>query len=229
MRFNLDSRVGRFGARALGISGGSGFHAAGMNELWQGVGMGRGGLFDFASYKGVPGMGFAAWSPGARTVGAEVARHRAMGEAMRNAVANPAVRRSVLGQAAWRGIQPAFTAYATYAGYKDGGAIGAAKGFGTAMAFNYLWGAAFKAMGSFGVPVALIAGTAAATYVSLEGGRQRIKRTRAMEMGSPVVDPFGNAATMRQRSVQALMNSQINGRSALGTEAQLMHVPMLRG
>jgi len=49
-----------------------------------------------------------------------------------------------------------------------------------------------------------------------------------VQMGTPSVDPFGNNATMRQRSINAIQNSRLNGRTALSNEAALMYSPYMR-
>ena len=51
------------------------------------------------------------------------------------------------------------------------------------------------------------------------------RRNAAMDLGTPSIDPFGNNATIRQRSLSAIQNSRLNGRSMLGNEAFLYFKP----
>lgn len=179
-----------------------------------------------------------------------ISRHAARGEAMGTARAYGragkhvgkafsragwGARAGFVGKTAARALGPAFVAYSAYAGYKEGGVWGATKEVATTLAFGFAISAGLSAAGitasaaaAVAVPAAIIAGAGYATYKALEAGNAKIDKSRSLEMGSPLVDPFGTAATMRQRSLQQLMFSQINGRSAFGTEASLMHIPMMR-
>ena len=136
---------------------------------------------------------------------------------------------------AGRLLGPALTGAMMYQGYKEGGVMGALKEGAMMGATSFAWGAGMKAAGAVlggAAPFVAVAAVGAAvgygTYKALEHGNQKMKRMRRLEMGSPVVDPFGIGATMRQRSLSALMQSQINGRSAIGQEAALMHMPVMR-
>lgn len=74
---------------------------------------------------------------------------------------------------------------------------------------------------AIGLGAAVLA-TAAAHQV-LKAGNKRYKNSSRLEMGAPVIDQFGTAATMRGRSIQAIQSSATNGRYAFGNEASLMH------
>lgn len=137
---------------------------------------------------------------------------------------------------------PAMTLYGAYRGYKEGGTAGAIKGAGKELASSYIFGFAMKAVGG---PVkfagAIAGGAIAGTAIGhgLATGRpfgmyarpfvaDHMRRLSELELGRPVIDQFGTLATMRQRSLSAIQNSKINGRSALGNEAVLMYQPYFR-
>ena len=139
------------------------------------------------------------------------------------------------------------TVFSAYQGYKEGGAFGAVKGTVGGLAEGYAFGAGLKALGigmkgtgTYGA-AALVGTVAGATVGGLMRGvtpwgvnagsagwmamlarpavAEHTKKLAEVEMGRPILDQFGTIATMRQRSVQAIQNSKINGRSALGNEA----------
>ena len=147
-----------------------------------------------------------------------------------------------LGRWMGRGI----LAYSVYEGYKEGGVVGAVKGTGSAIAQQYAFGAASRLVGMAGRagPYGWAAlGVAAAAGIGLTmtaGGRglltqgvrpwvnAHMKKRADLELATPVVDDFGTVATMRQRSLQAIQNSRLNGRTALGNEAALLYTPYFR-
>lgn len=107
---------------------------------------------------------------------------------------------------------------------------------GGEIAFSFAAGAAMKGLSmvaggamTYAAPIAAVAAVGYGTYKALEHGNAVLRNSRRLEMGKQVADPYGINATMRQRSLQAMSFSQINGRSAFGSEAQLMHIPMMRG
>jgi hypothetical protein len=51
----------------------------------------------------------------------------------------------------------------------------------------------------------------------------RNKQVRGLELGGPIQDQFGTISTLRQRSLNALQNTHVNGRMAFGQEAALLH------
>lgn len=146
--------------------------------------------------------------------------------------------------AAGKWLGRGFVAYSVYSGYKEGGAWGAVKGGATHMATTYAFGIAQKALGigSSWPMMGMLAGVgvgAGLTYYGATGiapwqalarplVREHMKKYNNVEMGRPIVDQFGSLATMRQRSLMAIQNSKINGRSALGNEATLQYSPYFR-
>ena len=139
-------------------------------------------------------------------------------------------------------LGPAMTLYGAYQGYKKEGAWGAVKGGAKELASSYVFGAAMKVVGGpLKYAGAAIAGAALGITAGagLATGRpfgmwarpfvaDHMRRLAQVEMGRPVIDQFGTLATMRQRSLAAIQNSKINGRSALGNEAALTYQPYFR-
>lgn len=137
---------------------------------------------------------------------------------------------------------PALLAYSAYSGYKQGGVVGAVKEGGKSIGESYVFGAVTKALGggpafaglAIGIPTMMASMSAHAT-----GGspialwarpwvREHTRGLNRLEMGVPINDQFGTIATSRQRAVQAIQSSRVNGRSALGNEAALMYQPYFR-
>ncbi len=109
----------------------------------------------------------------------------------------------------------------------------ATQGFGQAsedfLVGGALWGAAkwgaSRAL-SLAPPVligAAIIGAGVAARKALIAGRDYNREVRKVSFGNVFNDMYGTAATMRQASIMAIQGSKINGRSALGSEASLMH------
>jgi hypothetical protein len=125
---------------------------------------------------------------------------------------------------ALRALGPVMVGYAMYTGYQKEGTWGAIKGGVEELA---IWGALEAGMYMLGGPV--IAGAAGITaagvgyYAYGTAAQAHKKRMRNVEMGGQLFDPYGMNATTRQRSLQALHNSHINGRMAIGSEAVLLH------
>jgi hypothetical protein len=124
-----------------------------------------------------------------------------------------------IGHAAGRLFMPAFTAMEMYEGYEKNGVTGAlVAGAKSAVQMGIfevgmapaLYAAPFVIAGMVGYGI----GEAAIAHQ---------KKLRRLEMGTPQIDRFGTIATTRQRSLQALQRTHINGRLALGNEALLMH------
>jgi len=122
-----------------------------------------------------------------------------------------------------------FAAHAMYTGYQEGGVTGAV---GAGVRFGAEWGAmragiALLAKAGIGAgvlaPLAIAAGGAYGFYQFGEAAQEYGKQMKSLEMGAPIVDPFGTVATTRQRSLMALNNTHINGRMAMGNEGILMH------
>lgn len=118
----------------------------------------------------------------------------------------------------------AFSALAAYQGYQEGGISGAASYVAQGAAFEVGSSILAQTIGATGAGL-LGAGAAVTmgTYEALEYGNRYMKRRTRSEMSAPFVDKFGTLATMRQRSLQAMRDSHLNMRSALGNEATLMH------
>ncbi len=139
-------------------------------------------------------------------------------------------------KANWMGnaVGLAFVGYDAYQGYKEGGVLGAAKNTATsAISWGLMRGAWNMAAGTLGsVPVAIGAaavGGAYGYYRMGEAGQKYSKNLKKLEFrGADIGDTFGTMATMRQRSLNAIQNSHVNGRMALGGEAAMMHTTYLR-
>lgn len=134
----------------------------------------------------------------------------------------------------------AFIGYSAYQGFKEGGVGGAAMGVGTHMATTYAFGAAWGAVKTGAAALAaspalpIVAGVAAIAGATAYSYRRELmrpyvnahmKKHAKLEMGTAPLDPYGNVSTMRQRSLQAINNSHLNGRVALGNEANIMYTP----
>jgi len=146
-----------------------------------------------------------------------------------------------------RALGVGFTAYMAYEGYQKEGMWGAAKGVGESVGYAYLSGRIMGGIVGGGALTALAAGTAAAgmAYGGLKlagaftsdassfGLKNLVRdqtyeyrrRNASMDLGTPSIDPFGNNATIRQRSLSAIQNSRLNGRSMLGNEASTWYKP----
>lgn len=124
-----------------------------------------------------------------------------------------------------RAFRLAFLGYDAYKGYQEGGLGGAALNVAHGVAEQYAMRAAMSAVAPIALPLTALALTAGGLYANkraIEVGEERYRKHARLEMGTPIVDQFGTAATMRQRSVMALNNSRLNGMTALGNEAALM-------
>lgn len=120
----------------------------------------------------------------------------------------------------------ALTAYSIYEGYQEhgfGGAVGAATemgalGIGISMAKDALYNPAGAIVGGLAI-------AGAVTYGVNKYGEARQRRIKGLEfaaVNSNIVDSQG-AYTERQRAINALNDSRINARIALGNEAALLH------
>jgi len=242
--FDTSTLYGRFGKGVAGFgpnTGVSWFHRAGMHGagtrggwggIYPGLGLGPGGLLDFSSYSVGSGRTLGSFSNLAGPGFKEQAAHfgKLSASIMRGEMKS-ASRMAMGGSLLMRSLAPAFTVMDVYRGYQEGGVSGGVIGGVKSLALQYAVGVGLRTAGILGTPLAVAAGVGAAAfggYKMLEAGEARTRRTHRIEMGKPMMDPFGNAATQRQRSLQLLTNSQINGRSALGTEAALHHISVLR-
>jgi len=132
-------------------------------------------------------------------------------------------------------LGPAWIAYRAYEGFKEGGPGGAVKGAAFALGESYLFPHVAHMAGMAALGGAAMLGmqygmTGAGPLETLTRPlvREHMRKHAKLEMGRPIHDQFGNVATMRQRSVMAIQNSKINGRSALGHEATLAYSPYFR-
>jgi len=71
--------------------------------------------------------------------------------------------------------------------------------------------------------IAAIAGTAIGARATLIAGQEYNRSMRKVNFGATSTDPFGQMRKARQASLSAIQSSKINGSSALGREAQLLH------
>lgn len=122
----------------------------------------------------------------------------------------------------------AFTGLFMYQGYQEGGIGGALRAGAESVGYEMVGSLAFESLkwagGGALVGGLAVAGAAAyGTYEALEYGNRYMKSRTRTEMSDPYVDKFGTIATMRQRSLQAMRDSHLNMRSALGNEATLLH------
>lgn len=117
-----------------------------------------------------------------------------------------------------------------YMGYREGGIGGAIDAGLESAKFSIAWEVGAAVLGSAALPLAIGAGIAGGAgygyYQFGEAAQRHGRKMRKLEMGGEVTDRFGTMSTMRQRSLQALNNTHVNGRMALGNEAAIMHTPM---
>ena len=105
-------------------------------------------------------------------------------------------------------------------GYKEGGVAGAAKEFGMMWAGDMV---IRTAMTATGLPILATAGAMAGAYAFGKAAGSYGKKMTHLELAAPHIDQFGTVATIRQRSLQALQDTHLNGRGLLGNEAAMMH------
>lgn len=133
--------------------------------------------------------------------------------------------KGALGKFAGKAIGPAFFLYQAStegigAATKDSLVYGAA--FGAAR-----WGLGKIGMGLFNpltLGAAALVGGVIGGRAALMAGQEYNTSVRAASFGSISSDTYGNAATLRQASLQAIQSSKLNGRNALGNEGSLMHL-----
>jgi len=124
-----------------------------------------------------------------------------------------------------KALGPAMMAYGVVQGYKEGGVLGGAKAaaLGTAEWAAFEVGMSALGLSAAATPLMAAAAAGYGAYAFADAARDYGRGLKKLEMGGPIVDQFGTVATTRQRSLQALQNTHINGRMALGNEALLMH------
>jgi hypothetical protein len=139
----------------------------------------------------------------------------------------------------------AFLGAAAIEGFQEGGLFGAGKGIAKGLVENYAINRAWYGMG--GLPgvtgiaagavgtLGFLGGMAAATqgmsfsrYVTQSSVGKYMQGRSKLEIASPVNDQYGNVATMRQRGINAMRQSKITARNALGMEAGRRYMPYFR-
>ena len=128
-----------------------------------------------------------------------------------------------VGRFAMKSVPGLFTAYSVMEGYQEGGVWGGIKGGAESVAMNAAFRMAGAALGGATTPLMIAAAAGYAGYKFLDAARDYGRNLKKVNMGAPIVDQFGTIATTRQRSLQALQNTHINGRMALGNEGMLTH------
>lgn len=182
-------------------------------------------------------MSFNSWYLNSSIHQAGVSEVRSLFGMKPSAPGGGLVSRAAHGGGIFRLFGPAFLAVSAYQGYKEGGVWGAAKGMAGEAATWYAFGAAMKVMAPIAVGAIGLAGIGAAAAYSA-GVRPRhlmrpwtneyVKKHARVEMATPIMDEYGTVATMRQRSIRAIQNSKLNGRTALGNEATYSFRPYHR-
>lgn len=135
-----------------------------------------------------------------------------------------------------RFLGPAFLAYSAYEGYQQGGVGGAIGSIVSTTIETYAMGVAYSAVGGV---TGVLGGMALGAGVAYAAGvrphmlarpwvDEYAKKNARIEMATPIMDEYGTVATMRQRSMRAIQNSRVNGRTALGNEAALTYTPYWR-
>ncbi len=165
--------------------------------------------------------GGTAFSPGGwREIMSEVESHPTIPGAFRMG-ARKSIGKSLLGFGG-KVLSPALFAMTAY---KEG--IG--KATEDFIIGGAMWGAgkwAFSRLLMAAPPLLLGGAVLGGAYMAkkaLQAGRNYNKAVRKVSFGNAFNDTYGTAATMRQASIAAIQGSKINGRSALGSEAQLLH------
>lgn len=139
-----------------------------------------------------------------------------------------------------RGLGFGFAGISAYHGYRKGGISGAVGSVATDFAINYGIGAVTRALSlgpaviggigavALGGAFGLMTGDITFSKLASPWINTYMKKHAELEMSTPIKDDFGMVSTMRQRSLRAIQNSRLNGRSALGNEAALMYSPYYR-
>lgn len=131
-----------------------------------------------------------------------------------------------LGKAAIPGLGLVFSVSSIYSGFKEGGITGGLGAAAEAVAFNTAISMLGGAAGTFfGGVVAPLVAVGLGTHALGEAAQAKKKRLVGLEMAAvtPNLINSQGAFTARQRSLQALNDSRINARMAIGNEAALMH------
>jgi len=205
--FIAKSRLGKAGNSAWSILGSTKSGKAAQKGFMESFGW----IYDKETSHGFLGLNKA----GRSAMGSAVAEAAAKGESRMLAR---------LGHMGGGLLGAGFMAYSLYSGYQEGGIMGAIREGGSQALNMTLWGAAETALSSpIGTGLMIAAGVGYAGKYLGDKSIAYARSLRNVTMGAPIVDPFGTVATMRQRSLNALQNTHINGRISLGQEAVLMN------
>jgi hypothetical protein len=136
------------------------------------------------------------------------------------------MRGGSLGAKAMGGLALGMTASQVYGGYKEGGVTGAAKEAAIGVG---MWAAGDMAIAALSNPIGIgLAAVGGAGFAAYQFGnrakmyREDVRRTE-MFGSRKMLNVIDNASTERARSLQALNNSALNARMAIGNEAQYLH------
>jgi hypothetical protein len=161
--------------------------------------------------------------------------HNVKAAAMQHGVMSKAFAGKAAGALLGPTLSLGFLGYSMYSGYQQGGIMGMYKegAMGIAsMAAMEVGSVAFKrsfpriAMFAKAAMPTIAAGVIA--WGAASYGQEYQRGLKKMEMVHPVIDPHGTGFTMRQRSINAIQKSYLNGRLALGNESQISYTPYLR-
>jgi hypothetical protein len=183
--------------RTMRIAGTGTVHAAGMDWARFSLGIQKGGRI-WGRALGLAGTAYAAYQ-GYQESGAWGAAKGAAGS----------VAESYVFGVGWKLLGP----YGTAAGIGGSAIAGTIAG----AAAVEIGGAAGGALS--GISISNIFSKGIFSALARPMVADHMHSLAKLEMGRPVVDEFGTVATMRQRSVMAIQNSKINGRSGIGNEA----------
>jgi hypothetical protein len=136
------------------------------------------------------------------------------------------------GGMALRGAGILFSASYIAQGFQEGGITGGLSATVESAAMARLWHFGGKAlMNPLGIAAMATVGTAVAGYKFLQASQKNLRNLQKLEMvDNQLLGATRNAGayTMRQRSLQALQNTHINGRMSMGNEG-FMHHSSYRG
>jgi len=219
------SAVGQGMYRGAGMSLGWSYAESGTSEGflgWNATHVGKSGRRAIKQYGQLRGGGAGRLSAAKSTTSTWARRSMS---SMRSAGTMGTIKGvgSQLGGMAMKGIPLAFTLYGMYEGYQQEGVWGAIKGGAENVAMTAGWEIAGAMLGGATMPLAVMAAAGYAGYAYADAARDYGKQLKRVDMGAPLVDMFGTVATTRQRSLQALQNTHINGRMGLGNEGMLIH------
>jgi len=192
------------------------------------VGFGTPSMSKGLAQPGFAGMSFMGGAP------SEFMQAGRFAKAGKSAMAMGAAGRGLAGAFA-PALSLGFIANGAVSGFQTGGMVGAAKGAASEALFSIGGAIAFRGLAS---PPGLIGAAVLATgaaagyggYKAMEASWQYHLKSLPLETaGSMDAFTTGNAATMRQRSMQSIGKSHLNARASFSNEAQWMHIARYRG